>query len=63
MTYVRKTEDEYQIHVNYGNGYEEVTCETSWKAARKTKRLYIENEKTFPCKIIKRRVKINNEEE
>jgi hypothetical protein len=59
MAYVRITEDEYQIHVNYGNGFEEVTCETSWKKAKETKKIYIENER-YPAKIIKRRVKREN---
>jgi hypothetical protein len=57
MSYQRKTEDEYQIHGNYGQGFEEVTCETSWKAAKDTIKEYRENEPGVEFKIIKRRVK------
>jgi hypothetical protein len=60
MAYIRKTEDEYQIHVDYGQGFEEVTCESSWKKARETKKAYVENE-GYPVKIIKRRVKKDEE--
>ena len=58
--YIRKTEDEYQIHGNYGygHGFEEVTCETSWKDAKEQLKCYRENEPGIPFKIVKKRVKI-----
>lgn len=56
MAYVRKTEDEFQIHVDYGQGFEEVTAEVTRKAARATMRDYISNEGR-PTKIVVKRVK------
>lgn len=40
MTYKRKTRDEYQIHGDYGQGYEEVCAEDTRKEARAGKRTY-----------------------
>lgn len=58
MAYTRKTKDEYQIHGNYGYGWEELTAEETYKEARAQLRCYNENEPGIPHKIVKRRVKL-----
>ena len=55
--YKRKTTDEYDIMADYGQGWELVNCETTRKDARRSVKEYRENE-SYPCKIVKRRVKI-----
>lgn len=57
MSYKRKTRDEFQIHGDYGQGFEEVTCYDTWREAKQGVREYRENEGGV-YKIIKRRVKI-----
>ena len=47
--------DEYQIHGNYGSGFEEVTCEITHFEALKTLQLYRENEPGIPFKIVRKR--------
>lgn len=56
MAYIRKTEDEYNILGNYGQGFELVTCEVTWSLARKTIKTYRENEPGIPFRIQKERV-------
>lgn len=34
MTYIRKTEDEFEVQADYGDGFEVVTTETTARAAR-----------------------------
>lgn len=53
----RKTYDEYQIHGNYGHGFEEVTAEETYQAAREQLKCYRENERGIPFKIIHKRIK------
>ena len=57
MAYQRKTHDEYQIHGDYGQGFEEVTAAATWKEARQYRKEYRENEPGISFKIIKRRIK------
>jgi hypothetical protein len=57
MPYVRKTEDEYQIHQKTQMGWEEVCCESTRKEARETIKLYRENQPEYPVKVVKKRVK------
>jgi len=59
--YKRKTYDEYQIHGNYGYGFEEVTAEDSYKAAKEQLKCYRENERGIAFKIVCKRVKIQSE--
>jgi hypothetical protein len=56
MTYTRKTRDEWTIYGNYGNGWEEVTTETSHSEARERLKEYRDNEPEYPHKIVKHRV-------
>lgn len=58
MTYIRKTEDEYEVQADYGDGFEVVTTETTAKAARQILRDYQKNDyvgKRF--RMVKKRVK------
>lgn len=59
MSYVRKTTDEFVIQGNYGQGWEDVTTETTYKEARKRLKEYNENERQYAHKLIKRRIKIS----
>ena len=63
MTYVRTTEDEFQIHGNYGQGFEELTCEKTWEEAKQCVKDYRENEPGVPFKIITKQIKIKKDEE
>lgn len=56
--YQRKTEDVFYIMGNYGQGWEEVTAETTRQAAREQLKCYDENEPQYPHKILKKREKI-----
>lgn len=56
MNYKRKTQDEYQIHADYGQGFEEVTAENTRKAAKEQLKCYRENEPGIVFKIVKKRV-------
>lgn len=56
--YKRKTFDEYEIHGNYGYGFECVTTEEKYSAAREQLKCYRENEPQYSHKIVKKRVKI-----
>ena len=51
MAYVRKTITEFDIEANYGQGFEMVTCETTWGDAVKMKRTYRDNEPGVPFRI------------
>lgn len=57
--YVRKTEDEFNILGNYGQGFEIVTCETSRSLAKDQIRTYRQNEPGVSFKIKKQRVPIS----
>jgi hypothetical protein len=55
----RKTRDEWQLHVNYGShGWEHELTEDTFKEARERRKEYRENCPQYPCKIVKRRVKL-----
>ncbi len=58
MAYKRKTQDEFQIHVNYGygDGWEHEISEFSFSEARKRRQEYRENAPEYPVRIVKRRV-------
>lgn len=58
MAYVRKTFTEWQVHVDYGQGPEEVTAEPTRRAALQRMREYRENMPEYPCTLIARRVRI-----
>ncbi len=60
MAYVRKTKDEYQLLCNYGygDGWEEVLTEGTFKEAKERKKEYMENMPQYPYRIVKKRVPI-----
>ncbi len=55
--YIRKTRDEFQIHQNFGDGWEEVSCYETRKEAKQEMKEYRENQ-PYPVKMIKRRFPI-----
>ena len=57
--YIRKTSDEYEIQGYYDNqyGWECVTTEETYKAAKEQLKCYNNNE-PYPHRIIKKRVKL-----
>lgn len=58
MQYIRKTIDEWEIHTNYGYGWEVELTESSRKEARDRVREYRENaQNLIGIKIIKKRIK------
>ena len=57
--YIRKTVDEYEVQGNYGQGWECVTTEETYRDAREQLKCYNENE-PYPHRIVKKRVKIEN---
>ena len=58
MAYIRKTQDEYQIHGLYSFGFEEVTAEDTYREAKQRLKEYRENEPDTLFKIIKKRIKL-----
>lgn len=50
MAYKRKTADEYRIFGDYGQGWEEVTAETTRTQAKARLKEYRENE-SYPFKL------------
>lgn len=56
--YIRKTEDEWQIHGDHGFGWEELCAYTNRKEAREDIKLYRANQ-PGSYKLIKKRVKKN----
>ena len=58
MAYVRKTEDEYQVHTNYGYGWEhELSEETRSEALQRVKEYRQNAYQLQGIKILKKRVK------
>lgn len=56
--YTRKTRDEWQIHANYGGGWEHETSYDSRYEAKEDLRLYRENAPQYSYRLVKKRVKI-----
>ena len=61
MSYIRKTIDEYEIQGNCGYGWDVETTEATYKEAREQAKCYRENV-NYPIRIMKKRVKINRED-
>ena len=57
LPYKRKICDEWEIQVNYGQGWECDTTETTWKDAKAQAKTYRENI-SYPVRIVRKRVKI-----
>ena len=58
MAYKRKTVDEFQVHADYGQGWEEVTAEVTRKAANDNLREYRTNAPEYRYKLVVKRVRI-----
>lgn len=54
MAYVRKTRDEYEIHTNYGYGWECELCEDSLREAKQRVREYRDNARGLQGIFIKK---------
>ena len=60
MKYQRKTQGEYQLFANYGQGWEIETIEETWAEIKARLREYRENAPQYSYKIVTKRVKINS---
>lgn len=60
MAYVRKTYDEYQLWINYGQGWEHEISEPSRKEVQQRVREYRENCPQYAVKWKRVRVKVEN---
>jgi len=58
--YKRKTFDVHEIRGLYGNYWECVSTESSYKEAKTNLKLYRENERGIAFKIVKKRVRYAN---
>jgi len=58
MSYKRKTEDEFEIQGDYGQGWEMVTTETTRRTAKDQKKCYNKDEPGIAHRIVKKRVPI-----
>ena len=60
MAYKRLTEDEYTVQGNYnsGDGWEDLTSETTRTEAKQRLKEYRENEPQYSHRLIKKRIKI-----
>ena len=58
MSYVRKTQDEFQIWGNYGHGFEELTAEATRKDAKERLKEYRMNQPEGTYKIVVKRIPI-----
>jgi hypothetical protein len=56
--YTRKTQDTYQLHVNYGQGWEHELSEDSRQEILARVKEYRENCPQYPVKVVKRRERI-----
>jgi hypothetical protein len=53
--YTRKTIDTWQLHVDYGQGWEHEISESTWKEMKERLKEYRENCPQYPCKSVFRR--------
>ena len=61
MAYTRKTKDVYILLSNYGYGWDEELTEDTYQEAKEQLKTYRENCPGAQYKIVKKRVKIENE--
>jgi hypothetical protein len=59
MARKRTTRDEWQLHVNYGQGWEHEISEDTFREARARQKEYRENCPQYATKIVSRRVKLD----
>jgi hypothetical protein len=56
--YLRTTRDEWQLWINYGQGWEHEISEDTWRELRERLKEYRANCPEYPVRAKKRRVKI-----
>ena len=59
MAYKRLTQDEYTVQGNYGQGWEDVTAESTRKECKERLKEYRENEPQYNHRMIVKRVRNN----
>jgi hypothetical protein len=59
-TRTRKTRDEWQLWINYGQGWEHEISEESFREARERRKEYSENCPEYPTRIKLARVKLES---
>ena len=62
MAYERKTIDTWELQLNYGYGWEEVTCEETRKEGLARLRDYRTNDPQHAYKLVCKRIKIERAE-
>ena len=60
MAYQRKTRDTWQLHVNYGQGWEHETTELSWREAKAQIKAYRDNCPEYPVKLVPKRERLSD---
>jgi len=60
MAYIRKTRDEWQLWIDYGQGFEEVTAAETYKEIISLRKDYAENEPGYPRKIKCKRIPLES---
>lgn len=55
MPRTRKTRDVFEVHVNYGQGWEYATAGDTRKEAREHAKSYRDNAPEYPVKIVRKR--------
>jgi hypothetical protein len=61
MARERKTRDTWQLHVNYGQGWEHEVTEFTYREAREQRKCYRENVPQYPVKLVFKRERIEPE--
>jgi hypothetical protein len=61
MTYKRKTKDIFEIHSDFGYGFEYTCTCDNWRDARFQLRTYRTNQPQYPHKIVKYRERIQDD--
>lgn len=56
--YQRLTRDVWELHVDYGHGWEHEITEATFREARERRKEYRENCPQYPTKIVSRRERI-----
>jgi hypothetical protein len=56
MAYIRKTVDEWRVYGLYIHGWEEVTCEETYREGRERLKEYRENEPETRFRLICKRI-------
>ena len=57
MPYQRKTKDEYQLHIDYGQGWEHEISEDTRAEIKARVREYRDNCPQYPVRVVKRRIR------